>query len=319
MACAIPTPLTPVHITRTNNKVRVPIPLPPSIRCGHQSCRGKRGSGPWTGEDRKKQLLDHLKLKHPENGVLNPIFFCTKCRLEFNNFITAGRHGRKCSGEANSISSSLDLTLRSVGVNSSISSGRRSSVRTVFPTPEIDGSKLILLYPGVPCQCPRCEWVTLTTKCNAMHSMARHLETRHSLWLEKFWRCSKCGFIEDGIKMRVHDLKCRPPASHPPATCISSEPTLSTPTSLSSQSEANTSEHSSPHEATPPTSHQEEDQDAEDAPNESWLFTLPQHDAEDASRVEDVNRQSTLMRLSLPLLLQFHQSHLLRSNHFPAL
>ena len=288
MACAIPTPLTPVHITRTNNKVRVPIPLPPSIRCGHQSCRGKRGSGPWTGEDRKKQLLDHLKLKHPENGVLNPIFFCTKCRLEFNNFITAGRHGRKCSGEANSISSSLDLTLRSVGVNSSISSGRRSSVRTVFPTPEIDGSKLILLYPGVPCQCPRCEWVTLTTKCNAMHSMERHLETRHSLRLEKFWRCSKCGFIEDGIKMRVHDLKCRPPASHPPATCISSEPTLSTPTSLSSQSEANTSEHSSPHEATPPTSHQEEDQDAEDAPNESWLFTLPHHDAEDASRVEDV-------------------------------
>ena len=305
MACAITTLHSPVHISRTNDKVRVPIPLPQSIRCGHQSCRGKRGSGPWTGEDRKKQLLDHLKLKHPENGVLNLIFFCTRCRLEFNNFTTAGRHGRKCSGEANSISSSLDLTLRSVGARSSISLDRRNSVRTIFPIPEIDGNKLILLYPGVPCQCPRCGWVTLTTKCSAMHSMARHLETKHSLRLEKFWRCSKCGVIEDGMKMRVHDQKCRPSVSHSPATSISGEPILSTTTSPSSPSQLNSLEHSSPHHATPPTPHQAEGQDTEDAPNDSWLFTLSRYDAADAPREENteplIDSDASLPTTSAPI------------------
>ena len=119
----------------------------------------KRGSGPWAGKDRKKQLLDHLKLKHPENGVLNLIFFWTKCRLEFINFITAGKHGRKCFWEANSISSSFGLALRSVWANSSIASGQHNLVHVVFPIPEIDGIKLILFYPGVPCRCPM--WVTL--------------------------------------------------------------------------------------------------------------------------------------------------------------
>jgi len=161
MACAIPPQHTPVNISRTQDKVRVPIPLPPSIRCGHESCRGKRGSGPWSGEDRKKHLLEHLKIQHPGRGALTPVYFCTKCPLEFNNFITAGRHGRKCSGEANSISLSLDLTLRSLEGRSTTTSDRRSSVRRAFPVSEISSNKLILLYPGVPSQCPRCGWVTL--------------------------------------------------------------------------------------------------------------------------------------------------------------
>ena len=143
----------------------------------------EKGGGPWTGEDRKKNLLDHLKIQHPGGSALTPVFFCTKCRLEFNNFTTAGRHGRKCSGEANSVSFSLDLTLRSVEARSSFSSDRCSSVRRVFPVSEISGNKLILLYPGVPSQCPRCGWVTLASNCNAMHSMVRHLETKHSLRL----------------------------------------------------------------------------------------------------------------------------------------
>jgi hypothetical protein len=46
-----------------------------------------------------------------------------------------------------------------VWANSSIASGRHNLVHVVFPIPEIDGIKLILFYPGVPCRCPM--WVTL--------------------------------------------------------------------------------------------------------------------------------------------------------------
>ena len=299
MACAIPPQHTPVNISRTQDKVRVPIPLPPSIRCGHESCRGKRGSGPWSGEDRKKHLLEHLKIQHPGRGALTPVYFCTKCPLEFNNFITAGRHGRKCSGEANSISLSLDLTLRSLEGRSTTTSDRRSSVRRAFPVSEISSNKLILLYPGVPSQCPRCGWVTLASNCNAMHSMARHLETKHALRLEKFWKCSKCGAIEQGKKMHAHDVKCRPLSPSPPASSRNPEAlTISSTPSPSPHSDVNTSEHSSPLQATPPSSHQEEDRDSEDAPNESWLFTLPRQDASDASRAE--NSEMTVISFASP-------------------
>jgi hypothetical protein len=104
----------------------------------------------------------------------------------------------------------------------------------VFLIPEISGNKLILLYPGAPCQCPRCGWVTLSTNCNAMHSMARHLEIKHSLRLEKAWRCLKCGTIEDGKKIRSHDVKCSQSISQPPASHTSRIPTLLSTTSLSS-------------------------------------------------------------------------------------
>ena len=172
-----------------------------------------------------------------------------------------------------------------------ICSDRRNSVHRVFPIPEISGNKLILLYPGAPCKCPRCGLVTLSTNCNAMHSMARHLEIKHSLRLEKAWRCSKCGTIEDGKKIRSHDVKCSQSISQPPTSHTSRIPTLLSTTFLSSQSEANISEHLSPRQTTPPPSHQEEGQEAEAAPNESWLFSLPRHDAEDASRVEDFESQ----------------------------
>ncbi|KAI9550237.1 hypothetical protein GHT06_001517 [Daphnia sinensis] len=120
-----------------------------------------------------------------------------------------------------------------------------------------------------------------------MHSIIRHLETKHSLRLEKFWKCSKCGIIEQGKKMHAHDVKCMPSAStHQETPRISGDSSTSLSTPLALQSDVAAPEHSSPLQAPPTQSLLREDHDADDAPNESWLFILSRHDATNASRAE---------------------------------
>lgn len=158
------------------NPVKIPLPVPSKIKCGARSCRGSKTFGQWSGPHRHLEFYRHTTNIHANLEIADPVFFCSRCKEEFSSFHAGGRHERKCK---------VDLPATNSTINNSTSTRRSSrsflraetsivADRSVpFPVARIDGGKFILLYPGAPTQCPRCEWVTLDTMCGAMGSMHR--------------------------------------------------------------------------------------------------------------------------------------------------
>ena len=74
------------------------------------------------------------------------------------------------------------------------------------PTVEIDGESAILLYPGVPTKCCHsgCSFVSNATGTVVATSIIRHLHVKHKQTLKRVWKCSKCGVVLGGYKMRNH-------------------------------------------------------------------------------------------------------------------
>jgi hypothetical protein len=103
----------------------------------------------------------------------------------------------------------LDRTLgTTLNDATNLTVGSLVDVGVAFAPTEIDGDKLVLVYPGVPSRCPRCPKVYRSTGYHAMQSMFRHLEESHGLrGLKRWWKCSACEFKADGHKLNAHFKK----------------------------------------------------------------------------------------------------------------
>ena len=179
--------------------VKIPLPLPPSLCCGLADCQRERGRGPWKSGQRHLQALDHLRKRHPIRGSseLRVFYFCQKCGLEFESFISGGRHARGCTYQQDDSRQSLD----NAGVSSAGESFASNNVtqpeerRAVYADTRIEENRLILLYPGQPSRCSMCEHTFASTMFHAMNSMFRHMEMDHGLrGLKKWWKCSLCAY-----------------------------------------------------------------------------------------------------------------------------
>jgi hypothetical protein len=281
----------PLLIKRGRNQVvRFPIPLPHSIKCGHKSCEGETGNGPWSGEGKHNRLFSHINDRHRARGDNPPaIFFCEKCHREFSSFASAGRHAKNCSDIINQhLLSSLELTIASEGGRISLpSTSGRESMAPKFEITRISGSKLVLIYPGKPSRCSLCEWVTTSSLCRAMQSMHRHMEVEHSIRLEKFWACSICGLEGTGTQLNCHFKKC-----------LSSRASSSAQSDQMSVSNISTSMHGAQSQVSPLAQGNGEASIPLD-PNESWLHSI--------------NRQSTGVNESAEI-----SDTLISSHHSPS-
>ena len=205
-----------VRVFPRDGIIRISLPVASSLVCGYKRCNGVKGCGPWKGEQRHLQVSRHITSCHSsaEQPSFETIYFCSKCKKEFTSYPSCGRHLKKC--EAPSINQSLRLSLdRTLGTTldetQNLSIGSLTDIGVSFAASNIEGDKLVMVYPGVPSRCPRCPVVYRSTGYHAMQSMFRHVEVSHGIGgLKRWWSCSVCGYKADGHKLNAHFKKEHP-------------------------------------------------------------------------------------------------------------
>ena len=228
------TPAPTTFFRVLNGKLRYPVPLPPSVACGHQACRGVSGYGPWSDNKRRTKLESHFKDVHKQ--VFQACYPCPACGSEFSTAQALNGHLRSATAcprvsanpnlsQRTSVCDDRDVTARSTSGRSRPSIGSRvaniSTRRSVDPyqLAEISGENVVASYPGRPQRCPwnsirpngsvTCDRVISGTGFHVLQGLHRHLFTVHRKDLGKLWKCSKCGqLIDDGNKMRRHFEQC---------------------------------------------------------------------------------------------------------------
>ena len=216
-----------------NGIIRISLPTATSLGCGFRRCQGLKGCGPWTGEQRHLQASRHIEACHtsPERRSFETIYFCSKCKEEFTSYASGGRHLRKCKAPTTnqSLRLSLDRTLgASLDETRTITIDSLAEVGVAFAPTEIDGDKLILVYPGVPSRCSQCPSVYRSTGCHVMQSMFRHMEVSHGLrGLRRWWKCSECEYSADGHKLNAHFKKYHPEVVQQPLDASNQHETIS--------------------------------------------------------------------------------------------
>lgn len=81
----------------------------------------------------------------------------------------------------------------------------RNSPPKTYPSLNIMSLLSCTTYvPKRPTKCPRCKWTILATNTRAIGSIHRHLETFHTLRLNKYEECAVCGFAGDVPTLKKH-------------------------------------------------------------------------------------------------------------------
>ena len=202
----------PFWITLAGDLIRVPLPLPALIGCGHRKCRSRPRCGPWKGKDnlRLAELRSHMRNNHLGHTELREEFYCSSCYRVFASQHSGGRHAKACEQPPPTVEAS-ELASLLTGNNISASSSDVTA-RSDMPSTQLCGKDLILLYPAAKNTvfCPICGITFRTEKTDAMNSVFRHSECTHKLerQITKRWRCSKCSWLGEGIAMVHHFKSC---------------------------------------------------------------------------------------------------------------
>ena len=199
-----------------NGKVRYPVPLPSSVACGHNGCRGITGHGPWSDSKRRTKLENHFQDVH--GLAFTACYPCLRCGKEFPSAQALNGHLRSSSGCTRGVSahlensvSRLDSTRSSAGRprvsigSSSVNSSTRRSLDP-FPRAEIADHNVVALYPGRATRCPwktwcsstttQCDWVIQGTGFHILQGLPRHLpcpQKGHGKAVEMFQMWSTFG------------------------------------------------------------------------------------------------------------------------------
>ena len=200
-------------------RVVVALPLPASLCCEKEECKGAKGAGPWFGESKHNQLLNHYRTKHARQGVRFALTFtCQICTGEFEAKNAATKHFQIClaslaKSQADEERGPAEIADDDNNNNSIILSNNNVTVYQAI----ISVNDLIIPYPGSHTRCPLCPKVYIAERSALMNSVHKHVEQVHGIKLNKKWSCKNCTtFVGDGYALRSHYRTCKPVAQASP-------------------------------------------------------------------------------------------------------
>ena len=166
--CRLPPPFSYFRVI--DCKLRYPVPLTPSVACGHHGCRGISGFGPWSDSKRRAKLEKHFKDVHGQ--VFTTCYPCPECSREFSTAQALNGHLGASSGCTKGTSASKSISrLAGAQMDSSSLSYLKfifekvcRSFSGVSPLAGVSGQSVVALYPGRPTRCP---WRTLCPSASA--------------------------------------------------------------------------------------------------------------------------------------------------------
>ena len=119
--CRLPPPFSYFRVI--DCKLRYPVPLAPSVACGHHGCRGISGFGPWSDSKRRAKLEKHFKDVHGQ--VFTTCYPCPECSREFSTAQALNGHLGASSGCTKGTSATKSISrLSGASMDSTRSSAR---------------------------------------------------------------------------------------------------------------------------------------------------------------------------------------------------